>query len=103
MHFAFNVKNTLRDVDQHTLWFNNVYATRGACGWNEHTSATASESKVESCLVPQWDDETCTYLPAMILALIVFPVPGGPSNSTARGRLLSKRVRVLRAMTSYTS
>lgn len=39
----------------------------------------------------------------MILALIVFPVPGGPSNRTARGLLLSNRDRVFRAMTSYTS
>ena len=44
-----------------------------------------------------------THLPAMILALKVLPVPGGPSNRTARGRLLSKRDRVFRAMTSYTS
>ena len=37
---------------------------------------------------------------ARIRAVRVFPVPGGPSNSTALGRLLSKDTRVLRAIRS---
>ena len=37
------------------------------------------------------------------LALVVLPVPGGPSNSTARGLLFAKWRRVPLAMVSYTS
>ena len=38
------------------------------------------------------------------LALVVFPQPGGPSNSTARGRVLSAaNLRVPLATPSYTS
>lgn len=36
-------------------------------------------------------------------ALVVLPVPGGPSNSTARGRLDANCLRVPFAIDSYTS
>ena len=43
----------------------------------------------------------CTQ-PWSRLALVVLPVPGGPSNSTALGQLLANVRRVLRAMLSKT-
>jgi len=43
------------------------------------------------------------HFAAKIRAVKVFPVPGGPSKSTARGRLDSKRARVKRATASNAS
>ncbi len=40
---------------------------------------------------------------AMMRALVVLPVPGGPSNRTARGRLDANCLRVPLAIDSYTS